>query len=86
MDNQRIEIRPPLGTIDFRDRLGPVGPRGQAIDGLGRQGDQASAAQAIGCSRNPGGVGSADLCGFMLVGHAPPAIGGLPQSQGKQRR
>ena len=34
MNDQRIEIRPPLGLIDARNRIAAVGPRGEAIDAL----------------------------------------------------
>ena len=43
--DQRIEIRPPLGGIDPRDRFGAVGARCEAVDRLCRHRDKPAFAQ-----------------------------------------
>ena len=45
VNDQRIEVRPALGTIDRRDGFGLIGPRGQPIDCLGRQCDNPAITQ-----------------------------------------
>jgi hypothetical protein len=52
VNDQRIEIGPPLRPKDRRHRLRAVGAGRQAIDGLGRHRDQPASAQDLGRERN----------------------------------
>ena len=49
MGDQRVEARPALGLEDRGDGGGVGGVGGQAIDGFGRQHDEASLTQGVGC-------------------------------------
>ncbi len=55
MDDQRVEARPVLGREDAGHRPVVGGVGAQAVDGLGREGDQAAGAQQLA----RGGVGRA---------------------------
>ena len=56
VDDQRVEIGPPLGTVDRGHGLGPVGPRGEPVDRLGRQGDRLPRGQPRGGLGNRRGI------------------------------
>src|SRR5205807_2580779 len=49
-NDQRIGRRPPLGREDASDCAGARGIGAEAVDGLGRECDQAAAAQDLHCS------------------------------------
>ena len=57
MDDQRIEQRAALGGKDRGHRLAIGSVGAQAIDGLGREGDQAAVLQDAGSLGNALGVG-----------------------------
>ena len=48
MDDQRVEGRPALGGEDRRDRAVVAGVGAEAVDGLGREGDERARAQQPG--------------------------------------
>ena len=48
--DERVVGRSALGRVDARDRCAVVGACGEAVDGLGRHGDQAASAQDRGRS------------------------------------
>ena len=47
VDDKRVEARPPFRRVDSRDRFGVGGVGGEAVDGLGRQDDEAAAGQGL---------------------------------------
>jgi hypothetical protein len=61
MDNQRVEIGPPFGAVDSRDRVVAVCPCGEAVDGLGGHRDQSPTADQLRRRRYAGFIRRADL-------------------------
>jgi hypothetical protein len=48
MDDQRVEIRPPLRPVNLRDSLSAIRPGSKAVDGLRRYRDQPASPQQLG--------------------------------------
>ena len=57
MGDQRIECGPALGLVKPRDRLAVGGVGAEAVNGLGRKGDQAAGREAAHRLGDRGGVG-----------------------------
>ena len=57
MGDQRIECRPALGLVEARDGAAVGGVGAEAVDGLGRKGDEPAGGKAAHRVRDRGGVG-----------------------------
>ncbi len=67
MGDQRVEMRAPLGLVNFRHRRAGRRICTQPIDRLGREGDEPARAQNIRRRFYGGGIGRAQLrCGIHL--------------------
>ena len=63
MGDERVEARALLGLVDARHGFGPRRVGAEAVDGLGREGDEPAVAQEFGRAREPGLVGRQPFCG-----------------------
>ena len=75
VDNQRVTVRPALGSKDTVDGGGIERVGAQAVDGLGRKGNQAAGGDRLGGDGNQLGIG---MLGIYLQnnsrGHASPGL------------